>query len=190
MATQSERYKRGRPAMRWLEEVKKTTGMSLDELRFLCLPSYTPGYILRAETGRNSLDITVKKLTLKFWTRILKMDGSRLPSICLAHLWDISISSKQNIGLRINHVSLLKTKTIKCTLCNGEFSLDFPHYMFYCTAMEEEREILRQETGYNSNSPYVLMAKVVKSRPFAFAFYKYWKSAQPKYLAQTPDPTR
>ncbi|UYV73804.1 hypothetical protein LAZ67_11000958 [Cordylochernes scorpioides] len=67
--------------------------------RFLCLPSYTPGYILRAETGRNSLDITVKKLTLKFWTRILKMDGSRLPSICLAHLWDISISSKQNIGL-------------------------------------------------------------------------------------------
>ncbi|UYV70248.1 hypothetical protein LAZ67_7002277 [Cordylochernes scorpioides] len=47
--------------------------------RFLCLPSYTPGYILRAETGRNSLDITVKKLTLKFWTRILKMDGSRLP---------------------------------------------------------------------------------------------------------------
>ncbi|UYV66824.1 DHRS2 [Cordylochernes scorpioides] len=173
--------------------------------RFLCLPSYTPGYILRAETGRNSLDITVRKLTLKFWTRILKMDGSRLPSICLAHLWDISISSKQIIGLvksitellnntgfswlvgstdfnvlqrcipliirtatdqslqldyRINHVSLLKTKTIKCTLCNGEFSLDFPHYMFYCTAMEEEREILRQETGYNSNLPYVLMAKV------------------------------
>ncbi|UYV83160.1 hypothetical protein LAZ67_23000036 [Cordylochernes scorpioides] len=41
----------------------------------------------------------MKKLTLKFWTRILKMDGSRLPSICLAHLWDISISSKQNIGL-------------------------------------------------------------------------------------------
>ncbi|UYV73276.1 GPC4 [Cordylochernes scorpioides] len=67
--------------------------------RFLCLPSYTPGYILRAETGRHSLDITVKKLTLKFWTIILKMDGSRLSSICLAHLWDISISSKQNIGL-------------------------------------------------------------------------------------------
>ncbi|UYV63791.1 hypothetical protein LAZ67_2005625 [Cordylochernes scorpioides] len=73
--------------------------------RFLCLPSYTPGYILRAETGRNSLDITVKTLTLKFWTRVLKMDGSRLPSICLAHLWDISISSKQNIGLKPDKVS-------------------------------------------------------------------------------------
>ncbi|UYV79010.1 SETMAR [Cordylochernes scorpioides] len=62
-------------------------------------------------------------------------------------------SRKREIRLLKNR-SLLKTRTIKCTLCNGEFSLDFPHYMFYSTAMEEEREILRQETGYNSNLPY------------------------------------
>ncbi|UYV81756.1 ADCY8 [Cordylochernes scorpioides] len=77
------------------------------DLDSLTLCGSNLGYILRAETGRNSLDITVKKLTLNFWTRILKMDGSRLPSICLAHLWDISISSKQNIGLERLLLSVL-----------------------------------------------------------------------------------
>ncbi|UYV63735.1 hypothetical protein LAZ67_2005461 [Cordylochernes scorpioides] len=91
--------------------------------RFLCLPSYTPGYILRAETGRNSLDITVKKLTLKFWTRILKMDGRRLPSICLAHLWDISISSKQNIGLVKSITELLNNTGFSWLVGSTDFNI-------------------------------------------------------------------
>ncbi|UYV78796.1 hypothetical protein LAZ67_16002811 [Cordylochernes scorpioides] len=45
--------------------------------RLLNLPSNTPGYILRMETGRFSLGVTATKLILKFWLRILKMEFLR-----------------------------------------------------------------------------------------------------------------
>ncbi|UYV72473.1 hypothetical protein LAZ67_9003287 [Cordylochernes scorpioides] len=57
--------------------------------RFLDLPKYTPGYILRTETGRMSLELNITKLILKFWIRILKMDRTRLPYVCLFHLWKV-----------------------------------------------------------------------------------------------------
>ncbi|UYV84058.1 hypothetical protein LAZ67_X001011 [Cordylochernes scorpioides] len=44
--------------------------------RLLNLPRYTPGFILRMECGRTSLGVTVLKLTLGFWLRILKMNSS------------------------------------------------------------------------------------------------------------------
>ncbi|UYV61127.1 hypothetical protein LAZ67_1003505 [Cordylochernes scorpioides] len=37
--------------------------------RFLNLPRYTPGYLIRLETGRISLSVTALKLTLKYWLR-------------------------------------------------------------------------------------------------------------------------
>ncbi|UYV72273.1 hypothetical protein LAZ67_9002423 [Cordylochernes scorpioides] len=40
--------------------------------RFLNLPRYTPGYLIRLETGRISLSVTALKLTLKYWLRIYK----------------------------------------------------------------------------------------------------------------------
>ncbi|UYV78989.1 hypothetical protein LAZ67_17000562 [Cordylochernes scorpioides] len=62
--------------------------------RFLDLPKYTPGYILRTETGRMSLELNITKLILKFWIRILKMDRTRLPYVCLSQLWKVSIVGK------------------------------------------------------------------------------------------------
>ncbi|UYV78544.1 hypothetical protein LAZ67_16001956 [Cordylochernes scorpioides] len=61
--------------------------------RFLDLPKYTPGCILRTETGRMSLELNITKLILKFWIRILKMDRTRLPYVCLSQLWKVSIAS-------------------------------------------------------------------------------------------------
>ncbi|UYV70767.1 hypothetical protein LAZ67_8000536 [Cordylochernes scorpioides] len=62
--------------------------------RFLDLPRYTPGYILRTETGRMSLELNITKLILKFWIRILKMNRTRLPYVCLSQLWKVSIVGK------------------------------------------------------------------------------------------------
>ncbi|UYV80469.1 hypothetical protein LAZ67_19000253 [Cordylochernes scorpioides] len=67
--------------------------------RLLNLPSNTPGYILRMETGRFSLGVTATKLILKFWLRILKMEKSRLPAICLAQLWETSTLTNAFIEL-------------------------------------------------------------------------------------------
>ncbi|UYV84164.1 hypothetical protein LAZ67_X001375 [Cordylochernes scorpioides] len=71
--------------------------------RLLNLPSNTPGYILRMETGRFSLGVTATKLILKFWLRILKMEKSRLPAICLAQLWETSTLTNAFIGDQANH---------------------------------------------------------------------------------------
>ncbi|UYV82798.1 hypothetical protein LAZ67_22000907, partial [Cordylochernes scorpioides] len=61
--------------------------------RFLSLPRYTPGYIIRPETGRVSLIITALKLTLKYWLRVLSMDTNRLPRICLTRMRQLSCAT-------------------------------------------------------------------------------------------------
>ncbi|UYV68893.1 hypothetical protein LAZ67_6001508 [Cordylochernes scorpioides] len=51
------------------------------------------------------------------------MDGSRLPSICLAHLWDISISSKQNIGLGKSITELLNNTGFSWLVGSTDFNI-------------------------------------------------------------------
>ncbi|UYV83195.1 hypothetical protein LAZ67_23000141 [Cordylochernes scorpioides] len=77
--------------------------------RLLNLPSNTPGYILRMETGRFSLGVTATKLILKFWLRILKMEKSRLPAICLAQLWETSTLTNAFIGFTENLMNILNS---------------------------------------------------------------------------------
>ncbi|UYV66732.1 hypothetical protein LAZ67_4002702 [Cordylochernes scorpioides] len=77
--------------------------------RLLNLPSNTPGYILRMETGRFSLGVTATKLILKFWLRILKMEKSRLPAICLAQLWENSTLTNIFIGFTENLINILNS---------------------------------------------------------------------------------
>ncbi|UYV83930.1 ARHGDIB [Cordylochernes scorpioides] len=77
--------------------------------RLLNLPRYTPGFILRMECGRTSLGVTVLKLTLGFWLRILKMNSSRLPHICLAQLYEISRNRNIYIGLAESLASILNS---------------------------------------------------------------------------------
>ncbi|UYV64409.1 hypothetical protein LAZ67_3000604 [Cordylochernes scorpioides] len=77
--------------------------------RLLNLPSNTPGYILRMETGRFSLGVTATKLILKFWLRILKMEKSRLPAICLAQLWETSTLTNTFIGFTENFMNILNS---------------------------------------------------------------------------------
>ncbi|UYV80443.1 K02A2.6-like [Cordylochernes scorpioides] len=77
--------------------------------RLLNLPSNTPGYILRMETGRFSLGVTATKLILKFWLRILKMEKSRLPAICLAQLWETSTLTNTFIGFTENLMNILNS---------------------------------------------------------------------------------
>ncbi|UYV60373.1 hypothetical protein LAZ67_1000972 [Cordylochernes scorpioides] len=75
----------------------------------LNLPRYTPGFILRMECGRTSLGVTVLKLTLGFWLRILKMNSSRLPHICLAQLYEISRNRNIYIGLAESLANILNS---------------------------------------------------------------------------------
>ncbi|UYV74934.1 hypothetical protein LAZ67_12001834 [Cordylochernes scorpioides] len=77
--------------------------------RLLNLPSNTPGYILCMETGRFSLGVTATKLILKFWLRILKMEKSRLPAICLAQLWETSTLTNTFIGFTENLMNILNS---------------------------------------------------------------------------------
>ncbi|UYV78672.1 hypothetical protein LAZ67_16002340 [Cordylochernes scorpioides] len=77
--------------------------------KYLNLPRYTPGYLLMIELGRVSHSVTVLKLTLKFWLRILGMGETRLPLLCLSQLWEISSATKEYIGFTGSVVNILNT---------------------------------------------------------------------------------
>ncbi|UYV65011.1 hypothetical protein LAZ67_3002812 [Cordylochernes scorpioides] len=66
--------------------------------RFLNLLRYTPGYLIRLETGRISLSVTALKLTLKYWLRVLNMSSDRLPRICFNRTRELSNASGTPIG--------------------------------------------------------------------------------------------
>ncbi|UYV73482.1 hypothetical protein LAZ67_10003642 [Cordylochernes scorpioides] len=44
--------------------------------RYLNLPKYTPGFMLRMECGRVSQEVIITKQVLRFWVRIMKMEES------------------------------------------------------------------------------------------------------------------
>ncbi|UYV65519.1 hypothetical protein LAZ67_3004583 [Cordylochernes scorpioides] len=78
--------------------------------RFLDFPKFTPGYILRTETGRMSLELNITKLILNFWIRILKMDRTRLPYVCLSQLWKVSIVGKAGNNFIHNLNSIIDSR--------------------------------------------------------------------------------
>ncbi|UYV78723.1 hypothetical protein LAZ67_16002554 [Cordylochernes scorpioides] len=92
--------------------------------RFLNLPRYTPGYIIRPETGRVSLIITALKLTLKYWLRVLSMDTNRLPRICLTRMRQLSCATGAPIGFIKQLSNLLNNNGSSwLTYCNDPDSL-------------------------------------------------------------------
>ncbi|UYV65102.1 hypothetical protein LAZ67_3003137 [Cordylochernes scorpioides] len=78
--------------------------------RFLNLPRYTPGYIIRLETGRISLSVTALKLTLKYWLRVLNMSSDRLPRICFKRTRELSNASGTPIGFIKKLTNLFNNK--------------------------------------------------------------------------------
>ena len=55
----------------------------------LRLPTGTPGYLLRTETGSIKLSIEVLKRALNFLEKITRMDPDRFPKICLDELIEL-----------------------------------------------------------------------------------------------------
>ncbi|UYV79888.1 hypothetical protein LAZ67_18000987 [Cordylochernes scorpioides] len=62
------------------------------------ITGYTPGYLIRLETGRISLSVTALKLTLKYWLRVLNMSSDRLPRVCFNRTRELSNASGTPIG--------------------------------------------------------------------------------------------
>ena len=54
--------------------------------RLLHLPTYTPGYMLRLETGCSHTSAAVLKRSISFFQKLRQMDPSRYPQLCLEEL--------------------------------------------------------------------------------------------------------
>lgn len=50
--------------------------------RMLGVPRYTPGYMVRTETGRIKLEVEVMKRALRYWRKITQMREKRFPRRC------------------------------------------------------------------------------------------------------------
>ncbi|UYV75887.1 CLCN3 [Cordylochernes scorpioides] len=78
--------------------------------RYLNLPKYTSGFMLRMECGRVSLEVVIIKQILRFWFRIMKMEESRLPRIFLAHHWTLHNLQRAGCKFAVNLSTILDSK--------------------------------------------------------------------------------
>ncbi|CAG7815130.1 unnamed protein product, partial [Allacma fusca] len=69
----------------------------------LQLPTYTPGYLLRIETGQLHASFNISKITLQFWIRILTMHDTRLPKRCYLQLMETPGSWPLQIKQLLDH---------------------------------------------------------------------------------------
>ena len=56
------------------------------------MPTNTPGYAIRYETGFERMEITIFKLSLNYIQKILEMSEHRSPRICFGKLKSLSIN--------------------------------------------------------------------------------------------------
>ncbi|CAL8098194.1 unnamed protein product [Orchesella dallaii] len=75
--------------------------------RLLTLPQYTPGYMIRLETGNGHMMSTLLSRALGWWTKAANLPTSRLPKICLKELIKLPADNKQPnwLGLLKNNLS-------------------------------------------------------------------------------------
>ncbi|KAK2578451.1 hypothetical protein KPH14_012257 [Odynerus spinipes] len=77
------------------------------EKGFLNVPKYTPGYMIRLETGRTHLDYDIIKKALSFCGRLANIREGRLPRKC----WEkMKLQDRTNADNKKNWISQLKNK--------------------------------------------------------------------------------
>ncbi|CAL8110658.1 unnamed protein product [Orchesella dallaii] len=71
-------------SLQYVEEIEK---MRLTFLkRVLTLPQYTPGYMIRLETGLTHISRTILDRSLRWWLKTTEMEESRTPKLCMREL--------------------------------------------------------------------------------------------------------
>ncbi len=87
--------------------------------RLMHLPRYTPGYMLRTETGTNHTAAAVLKRSMRLFDKLSNMDTHRYPHICLMELLKLH---KKTPNIKSNWVSTLLDKLAN----NGLVVYDLP----------------------------------------------------------------
>lgn len=104
---------------RYIDELDKVARTFLKQL--LGLPRGTPGYSLRVETGSVSLEVSIIKRIIKFWTRISNMAVERYPRQCLTILKDLhgKASNKRKLNWYSLTLDLMKKHGINVSNDGG-----------------------------------------------------------------------
>ncbi|UYV63384.1 hypothetical protein LAZ67_2003908 [Cordylochernes scorpioides] len=140
--------------------------------RYLNLPKYTPGFMLRMECVRVSQEVIITKQVLRFWVRIMKMEESRLPRACLSHLW--TLHSNQRAGLTF-------VENLSTILDSSGFSFlkGCPDYTAILTEIPAIIRIATEQSIQND------MAKILNTSHYSH--FKYLKNSMTaeRYLFTT-----
>lgn len=119
--------------------------------RILHLPGSTPNYTVRLEANRAPLAVQVIKQSFKWINKIIKMDDSRFPKICLLKLLQLSNSHPQEI--KYNWMNQLKVILLRDNITTSWE--DIPSLFNQCEANNLET--------YESNRRKNYLFKVNKS---------------------------
>ncbi|CAL8070297.1 unnamed protein product [Orchesella dallaii] len=70
--------------LQFIEEIEK---IQLNFIkRLLTLPQYTPGYMIRLETGLTHISNKILERSLRWWAKSLDLEDHRIPKICMQEL--------------------------------------------------------------------------------------------------------
>ncbi|UYV76942.1 hypothetical protein LAZ67_14002510 [Cordylochernes scorpioides] len=143
--------------------------------RLLNLPSNTPGYILRMETGRFSLGVTATKLILKFWDREVFSIIGRPPDL---QSWIFPVGLEDHaitISLAAKRLTpgLHRRAKAKTSLEDDNVPIDDTTTKSLFTPQEKERKGTRTKfqdfdgiIGRSTSDPFGLFKLIKKFRPF------------------------
>ena len=119
-----------------VEEIEKLQLTFLK--RLLHLPKYTPGYMLRIETGVSHTSAAVLKRATRFFQKIKNQDSSRYPYLCQAELVQLH---RQNPNVKSNWISTLLEKLAKFDLVVYDPPLQIFNGTTEVSVEETERKI-------------------------------------------------
>ncbi|UYV65222.1 hypothetical protein LAZ67_3003636 [Cordylochernes scorpioides] len=81
--------------------------------RYLNLPKYTPGFMLRMECGRVSQEVIITKQVLRFWVRIMKIEEIEEEIVSLGKSMGLEVEERDVNELIEEHTQELTTEEIQ-----------------------------------------------------------------------------
>ncbi|UYV77581.1 KAT7 [Cordylochernes scorpioides] len=89
---------------------------------------------------------------------------------------------------RENHTKMLCGENPICAFCNSKLKNEITHYIFYCSALKEERRTLMLKTGQLCASLPSIIDNMTQNEYIATAFYGFHKSISQKKSKSSPSP--
>ncbi|UYV75585.1 K02A2.6-like [Cordylochernes scorpioides] len=137
--------------------------------RYLNLPKYTSGFMLRMECGRVSQEVIITKQVLRFWTIPLAIKRFFAQLRLLWTIFPENRSKRWKIDL-----------TLTCDLCKNRIQDEIIHIIFGCSCLEKQRKEILGDLPWSQPDCQQIcswMNTLMVDQGLSLGLYKFYKAA-------------